>query len=75
MDVDNSPDKPPLGSFFNSDNKVQVSGLYIIVRHTDNSTCRATMAELRIVLEKGELFPFHKKCNKGVVWRLSEYRE
>lgn len=51
--------------------KAPVTGIYSYVRHTQPSSCTPTQDERSIPLSKGETFPPHRSCNKGVVWRLT----
>jgi hypothetical protein len=48
-----------------------VSGVYEYVRHTEFTTCQPSQAERLIPLARGERFPPHRSCGRGVVWRLA----
>jgi len=62
-----------LGATFTTGQKCQESGVYIFVRHMDNSICQGSPGEKRIPLSKGETFPPHRSCSKGVIWALAQY--
>lgn len=59
-----------IGSTFRTGEKAPVSGVYEYVRHTTPTACTPTYAEREIPLSKGETFPPHRSCGKGVIWKL-----
>jgi len=62
-----------IGSIYQTGQKCPESGVYRFFRHTDGSFCQPTQAEYRIPLAKGDTFPPHRRCQKGVVWQLESY--
>jgi len=64
-----------IGDTFRTGEKAPVSGDYEYVRHTDTGiTCTPTAAEKQIPLSRGETFPPHRSCGRGVVWKLIHFR-
>ncbi|MCK4387566.1 MAG: YjzC family protein [Dehalococcoidia bacterium] len=64
-----------IGDTFRTGEKAPVSGDYEYVRHIDTTTtCTPTPEERQITLSKGETFPPHRSCNKGVIWKLIRIR-
>jgi hypothetical protein len=68
-------ERPPLASDFHSGQEVPVSGIYFVARHVDGSKCDVGFSESRGVFRRGEVFPIHERCSKGVIWLLITYRE
>lgn len=60
-----------VGDTFKTGEKATVSGDYDYVQHIDATGCLPTPEERRISLSKGETFPPHRSCSKGVIWRLT----
>lgn len=59
-----------IGDEFRTGERAPDSGNYGYVRHTNGSACMPTAAEREIPLSRGEVFPPHRRCMAGVVWRL-----
>ena len=60
-----------VGQVFRTGQTAPVSGVYEFAGHIDGSYCSPTQQERFIPLTQGETFPPHRRCNKGVLWRLS----
>ncbi|MBN1376006.1 MAG: YjzC family protein [Dehalococcoidia bacterium] len=63
-----------LGETFNTGQRVEKSGIYEYLAHTDPKSCKVECQpsdnEYEIPLSKGEVFPPIKSCGKAAVWRL-----
>jgi hypothetical protein len=62
-----------IGETFTTGQTAPVSGTYEFVRHIGPTSCTPTAEERQIPLSRGETFPPHRSCNKGVVWQLIRY--
>jgi hypothetical protein len=62
-----------IGDTFTTGQRAPVSGVYEYLRHITALSCLPSAAERRIPLSRGEVFPPHRSCQSGVVWRLAEY--
>lgn len=61
-----------VGDTFRTGETAPDTGRYDFLRHIDsNPNCTPTPEERSIRLSRGETFPPHRSCNKGVVWRLA----
>jgi hypothetical protein len=63
-----------IGDTFKTGENAPVSGDYEYVKHIEPTGCVPTSAERQIPLAKGETFPPHKSCGKGVIWKLIHFR-
>jgi hypothetical protein len=61
---------PAIGSTFRTGEVAPVKGVYQYVRHTTPTNCVPTSEERQIILNKGERFPPHRSCSRGVIWKL-----
>jgi len=60
-----------IGDEFKTGEKALVHGIYGFIRHMDpDPSCVPTPEERQIELGKDEVFPAHKHCDKGVIWKL-----
>ena len=59
-----------IGDTFKTGQRAPVSGVYEYVRHLVPSSCTPTPNEREIPLSQGEVFPPHRSCNAGVLWKL-----
>ena len=62
-----------IGDTFKTGQRAPVSGIYQYVRHLTPTTCTPTVEEREIPLSAGEVFPPHRSCSAGVLWKLIRY--
>ena len=61
-----------IGTSFLTGQKAPISGVYIMVRHVQNTCCYTTDEERELTLKEGEPFPPHCACNRRVIWQLRQ---
>jgi hypothetical protein len=59
-----------IGSTYRTGENAPVKGIYDYASHINATGCIPTAEERRITLDRGEKFPPHRSCSKGVIWKL-----